>query len=363
MRITIDATSLLVRSAGVKNYTYYWLAHLRRQARPGEEIAGYPFEGRPEGPDAKLNHEASPLSAWSTALRLGLVYGVNRLGPSALDTALGRTDVFHASNLVRHAPRRAKLTATIHDLTAFLMPELHTPATVRADRFFAERILKRAEGLIAVSENTRQDAIQMLGIAPERITTIHSGVAEAYFDAVPVRRAKRYVLYVGSIEPRKNLPALLDAWGSLRPDLRDAFELVTAGPMGWADQSIRDRIRAETAYLGYVPESELPGLTAGAAAFVYPSLYEGFGFPVAQAMAAGVPVITSNVSSLPEIAGEAALLVDPRSSGELAAALTRLLESESLRGELCRRGRARAQSYRWERCAAESLEFFRRVAG
>jgi len=359
MRITIDATSLLVRSAGVKNYTYYWLANLRRQARPGEEIAGYPFEGRA----SKLNHEASPLSAWSTALRLGLVYGVNRLGPSALDAALGQTDVFHASNLVRYAPRRAKLTATIHDLTAFLMPELHTAATVRADRFFAERILKRAEGLIAVSENTRRDAIRMLGIAPERINTIRSGVAEEYFEALPTRRAKPYVLYVGSIEPRKNLATLLDAWRSLRPGLRAEFELVTAGPMAWADQSVRDRIRAETRYLGYVPESELPGLTAGAAAFVYPSLYEGFGFPVAQAMAAGVPVVTSNVSSLPEIAGEAALLIDPRSPSELAAALTRLLDSESLRADLGKRGRAKAQNYRWEKCAAESLEFFRRIAG
>lgn len=359
MRITIDATSLLVRSAGVKNYTYYWLKHLRRQARPHEAIVGYPFEGQA----AKLNHQGSPLSAWSTALRLGLVFGVNRLGPSALDAALGRTDVFHASNLARHAPGRAKLTATIHDLTAFLMPELHTPATIRADRFFAERILKRAGGLIAVSENTRRDAIRMLGIAPDQITTIHSGVAVEYFDALPVRRVKPYVLYVGSIEPRKNLATLLDAWRALRPDLRASFELVTAGPMGWADPSVRERVRAETTYLGYVPESELPGLTAGASAFVYPSLYEGFGFPVAQAMAAGVPVVTSNVSSLPEIAGEGAVLIDPRSPAELAAALTRVLESESLRAELGKRGRARAQNYRWEKCAAESLEFFRRIAG
>lgn len=202
----------------------------------------------------------------------------------------------------------------------------------------------------------------MLGIEPERITTIHSGVAEEYFNALPTRRAKPYVLYVGAIEPRKNLATLLDAWGGLRPDLRNAFDLVTAGPMGWADRALRDRIRAETTYLGYVPESELPGLTAGAAAFVYPSLYEGFGFPVAQAMAAGVPVVTSNVSSLPEIAGEGALLIDPRSESELAAALTRLLESETLRAELGKQGRARAQNYRWERCAAESLEFFRRIA-
>jgi len=115
-------------------------------------------------------------------------------------------------------------------------------------------------------------------------------------------------------------------------------------------------------YLGYVPEDELPGLTAGATAFIYPSLYEGFGFPVAQAMAAGVPVITSNSSCLPEIAGEGALLVDPRSPSEIQVALEKLLMSPTLRQQLRTAGRARAQQYRWETCARRSLEFFRRVA-
>jgi glycosyltransferase involved in cell wall biosynthesis len=114
-------------------------------------------------------------------------------------------------------------------------------------------------------------------------------------------------------------------------------------------------------YLGYVPEQDLPGLTAGATVFVYPSLYEGFGLPLGQAMAAGVPSVTSNVSSMPEVAGDAALLVDPRSPAEMAAAVRRLLESPDLRAALGRNGRARAQRYTWENCARRSLEFFRRI--
>ena len=114
-------------------------------------------------------------------------------------------------------------------------------------------------------------------------------------------------------------------------------------------------------YLGYVREDELPGLTAGATGFVYPSLYEGFGFPVAQAMAAGVPVITSNTSSLPEVAGDGALLVDPRSADELRSAIQKLLTSPSLQQQLRTAGLARAQEYRWEVCARKSLEFFRRL--
>jgi alpha-1,3-rhamnosyl/mannosyltransferase len=243
------------------------------------------------------------------------------------------------------------------------MPEVHTPGNVKADLEFADRILRRADGVIAVSENTRQDAIRLLSIAPDRIRTIHSGISESYFDAVPAERARRYVLYVGTIEPRKNLDTLLDAWALLKQSLRDEFDLVIAGPSGWSSDQTLARIEREATYLGYVPEERLPGLTAGATVFVYPSLYEGFGFPVAQAMAAGVPVLTSNNSCLPEITGDAAILIDPRSAAAIASSLTRMLESESLLADLAARGRIRADLFRWEKCATQSLHFFRGVCG
>jgi glycosyltransferase involved in cell wall biosynthesis len=362
MRVTIDATSALLRSAGVKSYTYHWIRGLCAQARAGDEIRAFPFL---ENFD-RLDHEGSALGWWGTAPRIGLVHVLNALkalGSPLLDATIAGSDIFHASNQVRCAPRRAKLTATLHDLTCWLMPELHSAANVRADHAFADRVLRRAAGLIAVSENTRQDAIRILGIAPETITTIHSGVAPEYFDAVPGYRPRPYVLSVGTLEPRKNLETLLDAWLGLRPELRQKFDLLVAGPRGWISEATFARVRAESNYLGYVPEAQMPGLTAGAAVLAYPSLYEGFGFPVVQAMAAGVAVVTSNNSCLPEVAGDAALLVDPRSASEITAALNRLLESESERAALARRGRARAERYRWERCAAESLEFFHRVAG
>ncbi|HML15749.1 MAG TPA: glycosyltransferase family 1 protein [Bryobacteraceae bacterium] len=357
LRVTIDATPVLLRSAGVKTYVHHWVRHLRRQA--DLEIRAFPFLRDFEA----LEHEASMLGPLATLPRLGLVYWLNQTGYPPLDLLVQGADIVHASNMLRRAPRRAKLTATLHDLTCWLMPQLHTRSNVRADENFAEAVLRRADGLIAVSENTRQDAIRLLGIAPEKIETIHSGVAPEYFDAQPARRARPYVLYVGAIEPRKNLNKLLDAWKRLRPEHREAFELVVAGPLGWGSQKTLARVRAEATYLGYVPEADLPGLVAGAAAFAYPSLYEGFGFPVAQAMAAGVPVLTSNTSSLPEIAGDAALLADPRSTVEIANGLARLLDSESLRRKLGERGRARARQFSWETCAARSLAFFRRIAG
>ncbi|MGC8795103.1 MAG: glycosyltransferase family 4 protein, partial [Bryobacteraceae bacterium] len=201
------------------------------------------------------------------------------------------------------------------------------------------------------------------------------GVAEAFFRARPEQAGplrerynlrRPYALFVGTIEPRKNVTRLLEAWQGLPAELRQRYELVIAGPEGWNEAEAVRRLRSGlpgVRYLGYVPEADLPALTAGATAFVYPSLYEGFGLPLAQAMAAGVPVLTSAVSSLPEIAGDAALLADPMSVAEIRAGLERLLESESLRSRLAAAARQRAEAFRWERAAQQSWQFFERISG
>jgi alpha-1,3-rhamnosyl/mannosyltransferase len=169
---------------------------------------------------------------------------------------------------------------------------------------------------------------------------------------------------VGTVEPRKNLDRLLDAWQSLPASVREQFDLVIAGPDGWQSAATLARLRAGARgvrYLAYVPEPDLPGITAGATIFVYPSLYEGFGFPVAQAMAAGVPVITSNLASLPEVTAGAATLIDPHSLSELRAALQRLLTSPDTCTRLAAAGRIQAQRFRWDANASRSVEFFERI--
>ena len=223
MTVTIDATSALLRSAGVKSYTYHLVRALRKLAAP-DQIRAFPFLSD----FGSLDHQGSTLGRWGTLSRIALLYASR--STLLLDVLLAGTDIFHASNQIRRAPRGVKLTATVHDLTCWLMPQFHTEGNIRADRNFAKKILRKADGLIAVSENTRRDAIRLLRIAPERIETIHSGVAEEYFDAQPVKRDRPYVLYVGTIEPRKNLDTLLQAWKLLRPELRTQFELVIAGP-------------------------------------------------------------------------------------------------------------------------------------
>jgi alpha-1,3-rhamnosyl/mannosyltransferase len=363
MRVVIDAVPLLIRSAGVKNYLYYWIGHLRSLAGT-DAIRTFPALGH-LGP---LTHEASVAGRLRTFCGLGAL-AISNYTP-VLDWAARGADIFHATNLVRHPPRRPRLTSTIHDMTSWTMPELHSAATKRADRNSAD-LLRRAHRLIAVSECTKNDAVRVLGIPPERITVIYSGIPRKFFDVKPdaiadVRRRYKlerpFVLALGAIEPRKNIPMLLDAFASLPESLRAEFDLALAGPMGWADEATRARVRS-VRYLGYIPEADLAPVMAAATVFAYPSLYEGFGFPLAQAMAAGVPAVTSNVSSLPEIAGGAALLVDPRSVAELRGALERLLVSDSLRGELAAKGRARAAAFTWEGAAAASLKFFEEAAG
>jgi len=369
MRVVIDAAPLLIRSAGVKNYLYHWIQHLRRLAGPAV-IRTFPaLESL--GP---LTHEGSVAGFWRTWQSLAALALANYSAAPVLNWLTSGADIFHATNLVRHPPTRTRLTATIHDLTCWLMPELHPAANLRADRSFAG-ILKRADRLIAVSESTKNDAIRVLGIAPEKITVIHSGVAERFFQvedhAIEAVRARyqlkrSFALFVGTVEPRKNLDLLLDAYEGLAPSLRQEFDLAIAGPMGWAPASTAARLRSGAPglhYLGYVPERDIAPLTAAATVFVYPSLYEGFGFPVAQAMAAGVPAVVSNVSSLPEIAGDAALLADPRSVSSVRDALARLLLSPGLRETLAARGKLRAQEFHWGTCAAKSLNFFQEVAG
>ena len=370
LRVCIDATPLLLRSAGVKTYIHHWLRALALTAG-GHRLEAFPWIGVLP----PLDHQGSCYRLPGTGARLAALLLANLKGSPALNWIAGRSDVFHATNQVRNPPSNTRLTATLHDLTCWVIPEVHTRANIHADRRFAERVLRRADALIAVSEHTRCDAGRHLGIPLQRIEVIYSGIDPAFSSpAEHVIRDVRsrlglgrpYILFVGTIEPRKNVDAALDAYLSLSGSYRKEFEFVISGPRGWAAPHTFARLETPPAgvrYLGYVSERDLPGLTAGATVFFYPSLYEGFGFPVAQAMAAGVPVVTSNVSALPEITGGAALLVDPRSEEEMRNALERILSATSLRVELAEAGRRRAAQFSWEDCARRTWRFFERVAG
>jgi alpha-1,3-rhamnosyl/mannosyltransferase len=369
MKVAIDATALLLPSAGVRNYVHYWLRSLQQAAGQGRDrIVTYP-RNIPCPPI--LDHEKSPPHA---ALKLRLVQFYNIRRNPLIGLSVFGADVFHASQHVANLPMRMKITATVFDMSCWTCAEYHTAKNVAATRRYGEKILKACDGLIAISAHARRDAMEILKIPAERIRAIHPGVAEPFFAATAedarLVGAKYdlhspYLLFVGCIEPRKNVPNLIRAYRRLPEPVRRDAQLVVAGPFGWADEEVRGMLRAGGGirYLGYVPEGDLPGLYRGAAALAYPSYYEGFGLPAAQAMAAGVPVIASNRSCLPEVVGDAGLLVDPSSVEELCEAMERVITRPALARELAAAGRTRAARFHWGRCADESLEFFHEVGG
>ncbi len=367
MRLMIDGTSLLLSSAGVKTQLYYWIENLRRTAGQ-HHFSVFPYIK----PSKYLDHEKSNMGLAATQLRLALVRFSNRIGNGILDVPARGQDVFHASQHLMNPPSRVRLTATLFDATCWLLPETHTARNVAATKLYADRVLRRADAIIAISEATRADAIRILHLAEDKIHCIYPSVPDSYFDVVDadiVSSSQRYglqkpyLLYVGAIEPRKNLSRLLDAFAALPKSLREQYELIIVGPALWDSQPVVHRLARETGvrYLGYVPEADMPGITAGAYAFVYPSLYEGFGLPLAQAIAAGVPAITSNTSSLPEVAGEGALMVNPQSVEEIRCEMQRLLLSPDLRRRLAVQARTHGQLFKWESNASKSWAFFERV--
>jgi glycosyltransferase involved in cell wall biosynthesis len=366
--VCIDCSPLLVRSAGVKTYYYHWLEALL--ARSPDTIRTFLAPG-------ELNQLLHPGGLRMYPRQISTLLALNWLPAFFTRMAAPRCDVFHISNLLHRSPGGSRLSATLHDLTPWILPECHTPRMVAADKAFAARVLARAAGIIAVSENTKRDAVRILNLDPRKIHVIYPGVSDRYF-GVTEQAAKSaaaffdlrkpYFLSVGTIEPRKNLDRLLTAWESLPDSFRHHYDLAIAGMPGWRSAATAERIRqasqgGRVRYLGYVPESVMPGLTARATALVYPSLYEGFGLPVAQAMAAGCPVIASATSSLPEITGGAALLVAPLSAGDIANAILQIADSVDLRAKLRAEGLAQAARFTWDYAAASSLRYFAQIAG
>jgi len=264
------------------------------------------------------------------------------------------------------------MVVTIHDTIVLRFPELFRPWHRHYSRIVLPRLARSATAVITGSEAARRDIVEHCGIAPDHIAVVPYGV-DAGFAPTAARSDEAraitaryglptdFILTVGAIEPRKNLHRILDAVRVLRGRRATAgITLVHAGPEGWLVGNVS---REAARFLGYVPAADLRVLYGLARAVVYPSLWEGFGLPVIEAMACGCPVVTSGVSALPEVAGGAALLVDPTATEELAAAIERVWTDDSLRSDLVARGRTRARAFTWERTARETLAVYERVVG
>jgi glycosyltransferase involved in cell wall biosynthesis len=252
---------------------------------------------------------------------------------------------------------------TIHDLTYKRFPELLQKETLDNLKRIMPREIAAADAIVCVSEATRRDLLRFYQVDPRRVHAILSGLTvPAPGDERPPLPS-RYILFVSTIEPRKNLGVLLDAFARLRA--RGAYDgsLVVVGRVGWKAEETAKRLRGPgVVHLDYLPPAQLAAVYAGAELFVFPSIYEGFGFPLLEAMAHGVPSIAARSSSLPEVGGDAAIYFDPRDDRELEAAMERVLRDGALRADLSARGRAQAARFRWEDAATKTLELFQMVS-
>ena len=258
---------------------------------------------------------------------------------------------------------------TIHDISFERHPEFFGPRSLVRDRLLIRDAARRATKVIAVSETSRRDLIELWGVHPDRVVAIPNGVSPLFRPEAETnppedlsRRPLR-VLAVGTLQPRKNLLRLVEAVRLAGRDVPIVLRVI--GPDGFQADQIRARLAGATQVqvVGYVPEPQLAREYRWADVFVYPSLYEGFGLPVLEAMASGTPVVTSTAGSLPEVAGDAALLVDPLDSSAIAQAIRRISEDVRLRGELRLRGFQRAAQFPWARTAARHAAVYREAVG
>lgn len=262
---------------------------------------------------------------------------------------------------------------TVHDLGYIYYPQAHR-ALDRLYLDFSTRFnASVASQIIADSEATKKDLVREYRVAEERISVVYPGCnLEPVIGETGRARVReryhlpdRYILHLGTLHPRKNILRLLEAFQSLARDFPD-LHLVLAGKRGWLYAEILYRaegLGGRVHFPGYIAPEDLPLLLRGARLFILPSLYEGFGFPILEAMAAGTPVVCSNASALPEVAGDAALLFDPHDVEAMRETIRRVLEDEALGAELVERGLERAKVFSWERCAGEILRVLERAAG
>ena len=379
MRVALDGQPLLAPLAGVGHYTRQLIHAL---ARVGPDHHFYVVAPRPL---RALTRRRVPLvefsepnvepviPGWWATLRARVE---RRLGgnPEMSRGADPPGDVFHATNHVfPFRLRTARRVLTIHDVTILLFPEWHPARRLAMMGPALAPAASRADRIVTPSQHTRNDILKLLPVEPERVVVIPEGIDPSFSLQPAAEVARRlaplglrggdYLLFLGTIEPRKNLTRLLQAVELADPGIGP---LVIAGGQGWNNVAIREAMTrlsrdGRVRDLGYVPDRLRPTLYAGARAFVYPSLYEGFGLPPLEAMACGTPVLTSNVSALPEVIGDAALYVDPEDVSALTEALTRIWSDESLRADLRARGLRRARDFSWDRTARLTVDVYRSV--
>jgi len=393
VNLIFNAEALRPPITGVGNYSFYLLEqYLKRDCFDKIECftgthwqSGHEQLGATKAMKARGGHNSH--SAWEKLvgdirLAVGYIPGTKVLYDSIMDRRFERhansvpDAIYHETNYILK-PYAGPSVTTVHDLSHIRYPDCHSPNVIDWLGKNLAATLDRADRIITVSNLIREELLENYRVEEDKVVTIYEGVDDAYkpragYDLERVLtplglREKQYVLLTATLEPRKGIDVLLDAWSLLPLSLRKAFPLVITGSSGWRNSGLVDRIEAfikegTVHHLGYVQADLLPYLFSGASVFSYPSVYEGFGLPVLDAMRSGVPVICRAGTSMAEFAEGACVLCDTGESEELASHLQRLMESQEERDVWAEQGRVQAEKFSWKRCADETLAVYRAIA-
>lgn len=391
MKIGIDARTILNPekgdAIGVGHYTYQLIRHLLEIDQENEYVLFFDFHVREKDikkfsrPNVKIKFY--PFSDYKKYL------------PGAYNEILGMAtlmhehlDVIHSTSPLSRIPTsyRGKTIVTVHDLASYKVPEVFPKIKIAKFKAVTSLMIGKADRIIAVSNSTKKDICEIFKCKEDKVRVIYSGLDKRFFEESMAGREKimnkfginnaetKYILFLGTLEPVKNISRLFEAFKIFKNTLKKTnqnrhgekydYKLVMAGKRGWLAEEYKKMARdmdlgKSVIFTGYVIGDEVAPLFKNAEFFVMPSLYEGFGTTVLEAFAAGTPAIVSNVSSIPEIAGDAAILVNPINVQEISDAMIKLAEDDKMRYDLRQKGFKQVEKFNWEKCARETLEVYK----
>lgn len=375
MKIAIDVSQIVYTGTGVANYTYQLVKKLITLDRDNK----YLLFGISLRQKSKLISFFEELKILNNTIETKIIplpqrlgnYIWNNLHLLRLEKMIGDFDLYHSSDWIEF-PTRSKKVTTIHDLIILKHPYLSHPDIVRTQKRKLNWVVKETDLILADSLSTKADIEKYLKVKTGKIEVVNPGVDKIYqpqsTEAVNWIRHKyqipgEYILMVGTLEPRKNIELVIKAFDrflnhSLISSRRKPIEMVVAGKYGWGEKPASGQ---KIKFLGYVDKKELPSLYSGAKVFIYPSLYEGFGLPVLEAMACGCPVISSNQGSLKEIVNQAALLVDTQTEEDVTNKLTQIFIDEDLRQTLIEKGLNNVRQFDWDKTAEKIISLYNKL--
>mgnify|MGYP001593684156 CR=1 FL=1 len=375
MKIGIDISALTLRRTGVGNYSLSVLESLLSLDKKNRyTLFAFVFSGE------SLIKESSLVKFPNAEVKIyrthrGLLRRFWHFIPFiSADFFYRGVDFLHLSDIFYLPTRNIPTLATIYDLTPSLFPHYHYARNIKFHDRRNKFIAKHSKLVITLSQNSKKDINSVIGIPPGKIRVVPGAISDKYRpieNRTIIKKVLKkyhlkdgqYFLFIGTIEPRKNIEGLLEAYGKIRSQLKSPFKVVLVGEKAWGWKNIQKSIhrlnlKKDTLVTGYIPDNDLVPIINGAKAFIYPSFYEGFGLPVLETMACGIPVIGSNTSSLPEVIGDGGLMVNPKDYTKLASYMLRITRDVKLHAELSRKALERAKLFSWKKSAQMTLQVY-----